>query len=352
METSGILKQHISINEIAEANEVSLSTVYRVMRGAEKNRNPRHLRVRAMLANAGYLPGSKQIFSPLLLVALPGLSSHSFALINFIRNICAKNGIELILSLFNTYEQELRSRPISGIISLAEIDSPSDVPCVYLNIRDITGKHSSVCVNHFQNILNIFTYVKSLGFRRIGYFSDYQQLSRQRYLKCGLISLPMLYELSNLEFNQELIYDEQLSPETHHAACHRAAEYFARLKPRPEAVIMHGDIYAPSFIQAIQELGVRVPEEICVAAVDDSAKYPLPHDSTDDPLVIQLSTEISRSKNISIIHAVSPLREMAEAAVDLLKEHIRDPGFGARQVTIEPGISNPSLTNNQASKLN
>lgn len=347
METSGILKQHISINEIAEANKVSLSTVYRVMRGAGKNHNPRHLRVRAMLANAGYLPGNKQIFSPLLLVALPGLSSHNFALINFIREICEKNGIELILSLFNTYEQELRSRPISGVISLTEINCPPDVPCVYLNIRDMTGRHSVVCVDHFQNILKIFNYVKSLGFRRIGYFNDYKQLNRQRYLKSGLISLQMLYELNNIEFKPEMIYDEQLSPETHHAACRRAAEYFASLKPRPEAVIMHGDIYAPSFIQAIRELGVRVPEEICVAAVDDSAKYPLPHDSTDDPFVVQLSAEINQSKNISVIHAVSPLREMAEAAVDLLKEHIRNPEFRAQQVTIEPGISNPSLTNNQ-----
>lgn len=351
METSGILKQHISINEIAEANEVSLSTVYRVMRGAEKNRNPRHRRVRAMLANAGYLPGSKQIFSPLLLVAMPGLSAHNYALINFVREICERNGIELILSLFNTYEQEVRSRPISGIISLTEINCPPDVPCVYLNIRDMTGRHSAVCVNHFQNILKIFNYVKSLGFRRIGYFNDYRQLYRQRYLKSGLISLQMLYELSNLEFKEELIYAEQISLETHHAACRRAAEYFVCLKPRPEAVIMHGDIYAPSFIQSTRELGVRVPEEICVAAVDDSANYQLPHDSADDPVVIQLSDEINKSKNISVIHAATPLREMAEAAIDLLKEHIKNPDFRARQIIIEPGISDPTLTNNQTSKI-
>lgn len=40
------VKQHISVNDIAEANGVSLSTVYRVMRGAGKTRSPKHLRVR------------------------------------------------------------------------------------------------------------------------------------------------------------------------------------------------------------------------------------------------------------------------------------------------------------------
>ncbi len=335
------LKQHISINEIAEVNGVSLSTVYRVMRGAGKTRNPKHLRVRSMLANAGYLSENERTYSPLLLVAQPGLTTHSHAMISHLQKICEQSGIELIFSILSTYKQELRRRLIAGIISLTEIDElPPEIPCVYLNLRDLENRHSAVCVDLFQNAIKVFKYLRGKGYRRIGYLSDHLNLSFYKYLKHGVTSARAIYEFSGCEYSDELVFAENMKTETHHIFCQHAAAYFAALRPMPDAVVLYGDIYNKGFSHEMANLGIRIPGDLCLAAVDDSGKWPMPAGRADE---FEINIRNEFADTAPIISARAPLPEMVEAAVNVLKEHIMNPGMCPRQIIIGASIDDPFL---------
>ncbi len=332
------LKQHISINEIAEVNGVSLSTVYRVMRGAGKTRNPKHLRVRTMLANAGYLSGNERTYSPWLLVMSTKLTTHSYAMMNRLQEICRHAGIELIFTFPNNLANEIRQRRVTGILNLSEVSVPAEIPCVYLNIRDSELKHSAVYVDHFQNALKIFQLLKKMGYRRIGYVIDNLKLPYFRYLKHGMPFVPYLYEYNSLEYAPELVFAEETTSKSHDAFCQHAAAHFAAMKSRPDAVVLYGDVYARSFIGELKNFGI---DKLMIAAVDDSAKWPLPNDVTEDFGLPQPYDDYNDGEELPIICTRLPLQEMVESAVELLKKQIMNPDLPPRQVIIDSPIDIP-----------
>lgn len=335
-------EQHISITDIAESNNVSLSTVYRILRGNGKNNNPRHQRVAAMLINAGYMSGHAEIFSPLLLIVPSSQTTHSYALLNYLQNICKNSGIEPILSFINTYRQEIKRHPVAGIISMIELGKAPELPCVYLNIRDKEGKKPVVCINRFESSIAVFKYLQESGFRRIGYLSDHDYETQSIYLKQGFMPVSAMYEFCGLEYLPELVYREQGSSETHHAFCRRAARYFAGLAPTPDALVLCGDIYAHSFIREMREMGIHFPKDICIASVDDSAQWPLPPDEIE--MMGNLSrTEIQSIERTPLIHTKTPLEDMAECAVNLVREYIISPQKKPKQIVFSADIKIPAV---------
>ncbi len=334
MDLFNVSEARISLDEIARINDVSLSTVYRVIRNAGKIRTPRHDRLRLMLANAGYLSRPDRVAGAILLVTDVQLSAHGLVLLNFLREMCEQSGIETILAWPATYAAELKRRSIAGIIALTAIDCPAAFPCVFLNRRDRFHRHSMVVQNLEESALLLLDTLREIGHTRIGFFEETGQSLQFRYLQGGLLELGPLCEIAGLEWHPEWYFRHEISDLTHFEVCRAAADYFATLKDRPEVLVMRSDLSAVTIAQEWRRSGIEVPRDIQLAACDDSLQWPLTVDRQQDAVY----STITSFRPVPMYCASMPLREMAATALELLQARLKNPRFVSRQVVFQPEV--------------
>ncbi len=333
MELFNLSEPRITLEEIATANQVSLSTVYRVLRGACKTRVPRHDRVRLMLANAGYLQHGARVAGVVMIVASDYTTSHSRALVEFLRELCEKSGIETLLTLPTSLRSELRRRPVAGIVSLSNAMMPEDleVPCIYLNCRDPQGVHSAVVQSLDESILVVLRYLRDKGFTKFGLFEEINMRRFLNFLKVGSVDIGHLFAVAGVELNPGWYFRSPITSASHMETCQAAAEYFAGLKERPEVLVCRGELTAVTVAGFLGKRNIHAPQDICFAASEDSLHWPWPSEDGSDYIY---NTVVNSYSRVPMILRRTPLREMAAAALELLQNALRNPKYPARQVEI------------------
>jgi DNA-binding LacI/PurR family transcriptional regulator len=96
------------------------------------------------------------------------------------------------------------------------------------------------------------------------------------------------------------------------------AEEIARVPDLPSALIVGSDALALALLAAFTRAGIRVPEDVALIGYDD-----VPAAATSVPALTTLA---------------QPTQELAEVAVDLLLELIRDPGSAPRRKMLPPRL--------------
>lgn len=329
-------KKVFTMNEIAAACQVSLSSVYRVLRNPEKATNPVRLQVRGLLIQNGYLQGFEHKGRlKILNVTLPGNYFHISALFFEMEKVCVNRGIDLVLCNFEQLDSILRTTDAAGLIYNISVHDFPDIPFVVARPGYSTAKCTSVSEDDVGGLTLLFAKLKELGHRRIFYFTP-DCFRAELYYSDRFLpeKIRGFYTLNGLPYDESLVCRRTISSETHEKVMEEVVRYFLGLKPRPTAVVVSGDVYAPPFYRHLRAAGLRIPEDVSIAGFDDMCRYRHFVDMKTDGTILAELLKL----NPPLTTVDHPMEDIASAAVDLLLERIDNPLARHRKVVLQPDL--------------
>ncbi|MDF0599114.1 LacI family DNA-binding transcriptional regulator [Psychromarinibacter sp. C21-152] len=211
--------------------------------------------------------------------------------------------------------REILDYQVDGII-LASVSMSSvlarrchehGIPVLLFNRAQDDDRMSSVTTDNYQGGRAIAAHIASLGHTRIGYIAGLEEASTQRDRERGFregleeagLSLAAR-ELGNFEYARARV---------------AALEMFAG-PARPEAVFVCNDHMAFAVMDVIRsKLGLRIPEDVAVAAFDDT------------PIAAWPAYDLTSYRQ--------PINRMVAQTVDALLQRIEDRDAPARRVVLE-----------------
>jgi LacI family transcriptional regulator len=319
----------ISIKDIAQLAEVSVSTVSRVINGNVYVSEDKRRRIEQAIAETGFVPNraardmvrkstskvgiflpdtfnqfQRQLFSEIAhnLENLGYYSSFFFVPTNL-------RGEQTCL-------QKLKSERLDGVLLLREIELPefreylnqNQIPTVLVTFENAAWANaSSVHIRESEAADVATSYLISLGHRRIAMiggkrfsFGAQREAGYRNALKRASIPL------------EEALF---VYVEAHNAVGGSVA--MSRLLERKvpfTAVFAHTDEVAIGCIRQLEDRGFSIPRDISVAAIDD----------------IEMSSYLS--PRLTTIR--QPLKEMGRLAVSMLHDHIRGNSSGYQDIAL------------------
>lgn len=313
----------MKMRDIADAAGVSLTAVSLVLNGKPGIGEEKRALVTRLLQENGYQlraeDTSKRSHAHSNLCFLK-YSKHSY-LVNgnpgFVTQImdaageeCRRHGYNLLVTAFNDFSAvhlpELLNSPTTGGVILlgTEIDeedlahfSGVQKPFVIVDNAIERLPYSSVTMNNADAVFGAVEYLHSLGHRKIGFLYNSIPSSNDDARRAAFeVALRQL----SLPFSEELIC--RVFPTMDGARESFGAALDAGLT-LPTAFLANNDSIALGAMRAMQEHGIRVPEDISVIGFDG-----LPFSAMSDPPLTTVNV---------------PCADIGRWAVDILHQQIR-----------------------------
>jgi LacI family transcriptional regulator len=321
-----------TIHDVAAAAGVSKSTVSNVVRGAEEVSEATRARVQEAIAHLNYKPNAiaRQFVNQrttMLGVLVGDLSNPYYAQMAQVMERAAFGhgyttmfcNIEGARDLAMTGVDTLLEQRVAGIVFLAFIPRTdaldealqrAGIPVVFLGLSQ--GWADSVGPRDRQGGKLATDHLIQLGHRRIGYVRTPLVEStgdrarhdgyRAAMRRAGLAPLPVF----------------SWTPGAAEITSGREARDLAaalRGRGAPTALFVSNDIGAIAFIEACEQLGLEVPDDVSVVGFDDIA--------------------LAALHRISLTTVAQSLDAQAERAVGLLLERIENPRLKPRHESAE-----------------
>ena len=279
-----------TIHDVARQAGVASSTVSKVMNGSQKLRKETEEKVRKAVSELGFEPnpyartittGRSQTIGVILLDIL---NPHFTAIAKGVGQVASVAGYMVLVG--DTDEdpareahliRTLRARTDGLILSgsrlpdeqLQELYQP-DQPLVLVG-RQPSGPIPSVTVDEFAAALGLTTYLIAQGARRIVYLAGpgfWVNQERERGYRATMERAglqPQTWALDSVD----------------HPGGERIIPRFLATEPRPDALICYNELAAGGVIRGLNDLGVRVPEQVAVVSFSSNAQATrLPNAST------------------------------------------------------------------------
>jgi DNA-binding LacI/PurR family transcriptional regulator len=171
---------------------------------------------------------------------------------------------------------------------------PASVDCDFVGVDDEAGAHDAV------------EYLLSLGHRRIGFLAPLENITTiEQRLSGYQKALAAAGIVPRTEWVCRLPYTLSLNINSLQQQVRQAIETLASLEDPPTAVFAVNDFLAHRLIAAATEIGLSVPEDICVMGFDDTDRFS------------------PRTPFLTTVH--QPFELMGERAADLLLQRLRTP---------------------------
>lgn len=272
----------VTIKQVAIEAGVSIATVSRVLNDKGTTSEATRRRVEEVVARLRYVPhgAARSLITNrtnAIGVVLPDIHGEFFSeVIRGMDRVAWGNGYHLLVSSSHADRSGLKEvlRAIYGrvdglILMTPDVDGdtlrsfvPSRVPVVLLNCHDTGGAFDSIGVDNFGGARAMARHLTARGHRRIAIVTGPAGNTDARERLRG--------------FREELARDGgpavagvELAGDFGEASGFDAGRRLLHLTPRPSAVFAANDAMAIGVLAALQEAGVRVPEEIAVAGFDD-----------------------------------------------------------------------------------
>ncbi|MDZ7672487.1 MAG: LacI family DNA-binding transcriptional regulator [Halanaerobiales bacterium] len=169
-----------------------------------------------------------------------------------------------------SYIEKCEDRNVDGVALMGVLeDDPnikklreSNIPSVFVDV-DITGNFSSYVIsNNIKGSKKAIQYLYELGHRKIGMLMgiDTSKTSQER-LKGYKQALKSL----NIPYNKDWVFDGKYSEK----GGYNATMNMLKLKSRPTAIFCQSDGMAIGAMQAIEESGLKVPDDFSIIGFDD-----------------------------------------------------------------------------------
>ena len=280
-----------TIFDVAKEAGVSKSTVSRVLNHEPGVKESTRAAVETAIEKLNYSPsyfaqGIRTGKTMTIAVMVPEYTNLFYnELFRGVEDVALANGYLVLMcnterrsTTEKDYTEELLNRNIDGIIYNTYDASPEmlkyleklseRVPVVLMNkiFRENTTL-PYVMTDGFNSTRNAVKYLYDQGKRTFGYIQNMKNISvtEDRYL--GFLQG---LKDCNIELREEFVYqaEEDKDPDYIKQGC-MAAEYFASLSERPEAVLSVIDALAIGCVQQFKKLGINVPEEVNIVGYDN-----------------------------------------------------------------------------------
>ena len=312
-----------TIADVSKLAGVSPMTVSRVVNGATNVRAATRDVVNAAIAALNYTPNQAARHlaggQVLRIGVLYSYSSESYlnAFLVGLLNKASLAHVQLVLQKCESGEhegevvEELLANGIDGLIlpppfcdsrQLIDLITASGLPGVVVASGRPDRRLSAVSIDDRLAAYEMTRHLLSLGHQRVGFIIGHpaQTASARR-----LVGFRQAMADAGLAIDERLVVQGLFN----YRSGLDAAEILLAQDPRPTAVFASNDDMAAATVAIAHRMGLDVPSDLTVAGFDDA------------PLATTIWPELSTVRQ--------PIKEMAEAAVDLLVREIRTPREGA-----------------------
>lgn len=217
-------------------------------------------------------------------------------------------------------------KDVDGLILTPVLDNETDLSHIFdlkrQNIRfvlleEIRGVQAClVDVDTMEGAKSAARYLIELGHTRTVHFAgpEYSLHSQER-----VGGVRSAYSESHLVFSKELVVPAGDSLEEGYRT---GLEFFRDLPAdsRPTAVTCHNDLVALGLCRALDELGLRVPEDVSVIGYDD----------------LQILGYLPATSRLTSVRV--PKFEVGRTAAEILHERIENPSLGPRKVYLRADL--------------
>lgn len=306
----------VTIHDIATKAGVSITTVSRVVNGNKNVSKKTKKKVQQIIDEMGYVPNETarslvmQTSKTIGLLIPDILNTYYAEFIKYLEPIITDRGYSLQLCITNAENEKnryyiedlIRRRAVGVIILSLKIDDEElihkmkanmAVVAVEADIEDI----DSICVESRQGIYNTVKYLIAAGHRKIGFVGYSYNLQT---LNIRLDGYKMALDDAGIEYREEYVLDMQGSKNPGYDATLHLLE----LEDPPTAIQSMNEYCAQGIYMALMEKGIKIPEEMSVAAFDGLAASRL--------MVPRLTTSLL------------PLTSMVEEAAGMLLQNIEN----------------------------
>lgn len=277
-------KRNITIYDIADKLEISVSTVSRALHDDRRISKEVTERVKNAAAAMGYTPNTaarslRTGKSNTVGLIVRDINDEWYAsIVPSIEKNCASNGLGLLLCNAdnrpegeNFYIKILRQRRVDGILILTPVHPTQDayieasklVPMVLVDLLTDDPKINTVSVDHTMGAYTAAKHLIDLGHKEIAFMIGPINLSSSLAYIDG-------YKQAMLDSGFQWKEDHlHIGPQTTIDEGQKAFQKFWQLNPRPTAVASGSDFMAAGLMRTAQKSGVRVPEDLSIIGYDD-----------------------------------------------------------------------------------
>ena len=295
-----------TILDVAEKAGVSRSTVSRVLTNSGRVDPETKQKVLAAMKELNYQPSQvarnlRRKETNLIAVLIPCISNPFFgSLVQGMEEVAVKKGYHVILC--NTgedpvrqmeYLQMLERKQVDGVI-LTSLRNPLEEVRSYLQHGPIVlaseyvedNSLPAVVIDNIKAAERVTEHLILKGHKRIGFINGPEHIILCRDRQKGYIQMLENYEIS---VSHDLITCSDFTIEGGFAC----AKQLLALEEKPSAIFAANDEMAVGVIQAVQEQGLRVPQDVAVVGFDNVqvSKVVQPNLTTIDQPIFQLGVK-------------------------------------------------------------
>lgn len=318
-----------TIEDVAQKAGVSKSLVSLVMRGGRHVSEQRRTAVMQAVARLSYRPnamarGLKERRTRLLGVLVSDLHNPFFAdLAEGIQDQAARAGYRVLVTTSNrspaqeeaAIETLLQLRVdgliLSGLLveSRLIVQASRELPVVLVGREAKAASLDSVTNDDRAGALAVVQHCASLGHRRIAHIDGGQgagALARRRGYEDGMRQLRLSKHLRVVPgaFTED--------------AGHSGALLLLDQRPRPTAIFASNDLAAIGALNALEERGLRVPDDVSLAGYDN--------------------TSLAALRHVSLTTVHQPRLEMGQMSVATLLERLHEGRTRSRRAVLSPSL--------------
>jgi DNA-binding LacI/PurR family transcriptional regulator len=313
-----------TIKDVAREADVSIATVSRVINGKDRVKKETREKIVRAIEKLKYVPdqAARTMISKktkTIGLVVPLLSNEYWAqMAEMMQRRLIKQGYSLLISTFNfddhndlSFLDTFMERKVEGVIIGAwpKPFSESDQACIgmlqsqniaLVSLAHVTNNVIFIGGDHLSSSMEAVGHLIRLGHHRIAYLGG-AGVGFEREL-----GYRNAFMLNRLQIDESLIVSER--DHTLHYFSQYGYEQTCRLvteRAEFSALFCANDLIAIGAIKALEEHGLRVPEDIAVVGFDDitAAGYYRP----------------------ALTTVKQPIEDMANAAADVLLEQIEHP---------------------------
>jgi len=320
----------VTIKDVAQEAGVTHTTVSRVIRNLPFVKEETRIRVLRALKRLNYRPnmvarGLVNKRSHVIGLITPELNPYVLPVVRGVTETSVKWDYALMLIPMDTWLEEDRS--ISFVAQNWQVDGllvynvvyhekvpekvhalqSANIPLVFINKFLDKKKLNAVGVDNYQGVHLMMEHLAQLGHRRIAMLcGDLESVDGMERSIAWRQSMQKL----GLKIDESLIGIGDFVDDTAYRETHR----ILNTKKPPTAIYCANDLMAVGAIRAVQDLGLRVPDDVAVAGFDD--------------------LETARYVDIPVTTVRPPREQAAAKAFDMMMAILRDPKRPPEQVRL------------------
>jgi LacI family transcriptional regulator len=275
-------KRTVTIQDVAKKAGVSVSTVSRVLNGKADVAGETQEKILGVIRKLGYTTNlaarsMRSRRKDLLGLVVPDIGfPYSIEVMKGINRAIAESKFDLLVYTMGDvkksgaviheqhYVSLLNNSITDGVIIVASAAAEfiTDAPIIAVDPHVVNPQYPSVQGTNYQGALDVMNYLLQLGHRRIGFICGRSEIaSAERRLKGYKDAL----KKAGVSIDNSLIVAGDFTTKSGYTA----ALELLKLKEAPTAIFAANDQSALGVFQAVEELGLKIPDDLSVVGFDN-----------------------------------------------------------------------------------